>query len=81
MLPFQNIKMTRKAYQDEQGHLKLPPLEKQFLISPPCSPPVGWVQQSEMAPIVCDFDLMARLAAFTGMRILSSQFWNNKNEY
>ncbi|KAI1729965.1 calcipressin domain-containing protein [Ditylenchus destructor] len=61
----QNIKMIRKAYQDEQGHLKLPPLEKQFLISPPCSPPVGWVQQSEMAPIVCDFDLMARLAAFT----------------
>ncbi|KAI6209399.1 Protein sarah [Aphelenchoides besseyi] len=61
----QNIKFTRRAYQDEKGHLKLPPLEKQFLISPPSSPPVGWIQSSEMAPIVCDFDLMSRLAAYT----------------
>lgn len=45
--------------------LKLPPLEKQFLISPPASPPVGWEQSTEMAPVVCNFDLMARLAAFT----------------
>ncbi|KAI6244175.1 Calcipressin-like protein [Aphelenchoides fujianensis] len=61
----QNIKFTRRAYQDEQGHLKLPPLEKQFLISPPASPPVGWIQSSEMAPVVCDFDLMSRLAAYS----------------
>uniref|UniRef100_A0A914IAB5 Calcipressin-like protein n=1 Tax=Globodera rostochiensis TaxID=31243 RepID=A0A914IAB5_GLORO len=60
-----NIKMTRRAYQDEAGHLTLPPLEKQFLISPPSSPPVGWVQHAEMAPVVCDFDLMARLASLT----------------
>ncbi|CAJ0940966.1 unnamed protein product, partial [Mesorhabditis belari] len=44
--------------------LQPPPLEKQFLISPPCSPPVGWEQMREMAPVVCSFDLMARLAAF-----------------
>ncbi|GMT19414.1 hypothetical protein PFISCL1PPCAC_10711, partial [Pristionchus fissidentatus] len=44
--------------------LQPPPLEKQFLISPPCSPPVGWEQTHEMAPVVCSFDLMARLAAF-----------------
>ena len=56
--------MVRRAYQDEQGHLKLPPLEKQFLISPPASPPVGWEQVHEMAPVVCDFDLMSRLAAY-----------------
>jgi hypothetical protein len=61
----QNIKMTRRAYQDEEGHLTLPPLEKQFLISPPTSPPVGWTQVVEMAPVVCDFDLMARLAAYS----------------
>lgn len=45
--------------------MALPPLEKQFLISPPTSPPVGWTQSTEMAPVICDFDLMARLAAFT----------------
>lgn len=45
--------------------MKLPPLEKQFLISPPSSPPVGWTQSVEMAPVICDFDLMSRLASFT----------------
>ncbi|VDN03938.1 unnamed protein product [Thelazia callipaeda] len=49
----------------DDGLLKLPPLEKQFLISPPASPPVGWEQSREMAPIVCNFDLMAKLAALS----------------
>uniref|UniRef100_A0A0R3RXN9 Calcipressin n=1 Tax=Elaeophora elaphi TaxID=1147741 RepID=A0A0R3RXN9_9BILA len=49
----------------DDGLLKLPPLEKQFLISPPASPPVGWEQSHEMAPVVCNFDLMAKLAALT----------------
>ncbi|VDN55109.1 unnamed protein product [Dracunculus medinensis] len=49
----------------DDGLLKLPPIEKQFLISPPASPPIGWEQCREMAPVVCDFDLMARLAAFS----------------
>ncbi|VDO40021.1 hypothetical protein V3C99_002426 [Haemonchus contortus] len=44
--------------------LSPPPLEKQFLISPPCSPPLGWSQTKEMAPVICNFDLMARLASF-----------------
>ncbi|EYB83994.1 hypothetical protein Y032_0324g2514 [Ancylostoma ceylanicum] len=44
--------------------LSPPPLEKQFLISPPCSPPVGWSQTKEMPPVICNFDLMARLASF-----------------
>ncbi|KJH53076.1 Calcipressin [Dictyocaulus viviparus] len=44
--------------------LSPPPLEKQFLISPPCSPPLGWSQTQEMPPVICNFDLMARLASF-----------------
>lgn len=43
----------------------MPPLEKQFLISPPSSPPVGWTQVVEMPPVICDFDLMSRLAAYS----------------
>lgn len=54
---------TRNSSDD--GLLKLPPLEKQFLISPPASPPLGWEQSHEMAPVVCNFDLMAKLAALT----------------
>ncbi|KAF8357165.1 rcan-1 [Pristionchus pacificus] len=54
----------RVILSNSSPHLEPPPLEKQFLISPPCSPPVGWEQTIEMAPVVCSFDLMARLAAF-----------------
>jgi Calcipressin len=45
----------------EEVFLQPPPLEKQFLISPPCSPPVGWEQPREGGPVV-DYDLMAALA-------------------
>lgn len=47
--------------------LKPPKLEKQFLISPPPSPPEGWVQVREDKPSVLQpgiaFELMTRLAA------------------
>lgn len=46
---------------DEEAFLHVPPLEKQFLISPPCSPPVGWEQPREGNPIV-DYDLLAAMA-------------------
>lgn len=45
----------------DEVFLQPPPLEKQFLISPPCSPPVGWEQPREGGPVV-DYDLMRALA-------------------
>lgn len=45
----------------EEAYLQPPPLEKQFLISPPCSPPVGWEQPREGKPVV-DYDLLAAMA-------------------
>jgi len=45
----------------EEAFLQPPPRDKQFLISPPCSPPVGWEQPREGNPVV-DYDLLAALA-------------------
>uniref|UniRef100_A0A5S6QCI8 Calcipressin-2 n=1 Tax=Trichuris muris TaxID=70415 RepID=A0A5S6QCI8_TRIMR len=47
---------------DDEHFLKLPQLEKQFLISPPASPPVGWEQSKEAQPSF-NFELLSRLAA------------------
>jgi len=49
------------ARDPEEEFLQLPPLEKQFLISPPCSPPVGWEQPREGNPVV-DYDLLAAIS-------------------
>lgn len=45
-------------------NLQPPAPTKQFLISPPCSPPAGWQQAEECEPIV-NQDLLAALANLT----------------
>ena len=51
-------------------HKKPPKLEKQFLISPPASPPEGWQPIKEDGPSSeqpgLHFELVARLAALNG---------------
>jgi len=60
-------KLSEKAEQ----FLKPPPLEKQFLISPPSSPVAGWVQPKEGAPKTAPpsdllgFDIATRLAGLS----------------
>lgn len=50
--------------QTSEDHLLPPKPEKMFLISPPCSPPVGWEQNRESEPII-NFELIQALSRLT----------------
>lgn len=60
------LKNTRK-------HLEAPHSDKLFLISPPCSPPVGWEQEFEEPPIV-NLDLLAALSELNPRKYLNNVF-------
>lgn len=53
----------------EDAYLHVPPVERQFLISPPASPPVGWEQPKEDKPVV-DYDLLSAMASLSPGKLL-----------
>jgi len=46
----------------QDAHLKPPPLGKQYLISPPASPPLDWEVMAERTPAL-NYDLINAIAA------------------
>ena len=58
---------------DENPHLQLPAPHKQYLISPPASPPVDWEPCFEKKPVI-NYELLAALAQLAPGKLSTSSF-------
>eukprot|EP00055_Hartaetosiga_balthica_P000163 m.135849 g.135849 ORF g.135849 m.135849 type:complete len:286 (-) comp10253_c0_seq1:1505-2362(-) len=73
-LQMHSMKFGSKSYETNFGkavilsththhhHLQVPEPTRQFLISPPASPPIGWEPAPEIPPLITDAILLDRLA-------------------
>ena len=59
---------------DENPHLQLPAPHKQYLISPPASPPVDWEPCFEKKPVI-NYELLAALAQLAPGRLVVLSLW------
>ncbi|KAL5010165.1 hypothetical protein ScPMuIL_012470 [Solemya velum] len=55
------VQSTASDSDPSSPHLQPPPVPKQYLISPPASPPVGWEQSLEARPVI-NYDLLSAIA-------------------
>jgi hypothetical protein len=58
---------------DDGGYLHVPPVKRQWLISPPCSPPADWEQPVEKTPSV-DLQLLAAMAQLAPGKSFDTRF-------
>ncbi|RIA85022.1 Calcipressin-domain-containing protein [Glomus cerebriforme] len=66
---------------DSSRHLNVPELERNWLVSPPCSPPVGWTQIKEDQPNSNTLaDDLVHALAHASLNTLGSNYYNHHDD-